>query len=49
MFRIFPLMLLPVAVYNLVVLFGDVIFGKDMYALLTAPLAIAMFSGSSGW
>ncbi len=45
MFRIFPLMLLPVAVYNLVVLFGDVIFGKDMYALLTAPLAIAMFSG----
>ncbi len=45
MFRIFPLMIIPVALYNLVVLFGNVVAKNDMFQLLTKPVGIKMFSG----
>ncbi|HEY0282356.1 MAG TPA: hypothetical protein VGC27_07025 [Rhizomicrobium sp.] len=45
MFRVFPLMLIPVALYNLIVLFGNVIANNDMFHLLTKSFTVDMVSG----
>lgn len=45
MFRAFPLMAIPVALYNVIVLFGNVIAKNNMFELLTKPVSVRMFSG----
>lgn len=45
MLRAFPLMAIPVALYNLIVLFGGVIAHNDMFKLMTKSFDVPMASG----
>jgi hypothetical protein len=45
MFRWFPLLALPLALYNLLVLFGEIIFGHEMFGIMQAAMHIKMISG----
>jgi hypothetical protein len=49
MLRLFPLLIIPVVIYNLIALFGGVIFHYDVQDLLsiTHSLHIHMFSGDT--
>jgi hypothetical protein len=45
MLRLFPLLLIPVVIYNLFALGGGVIAHHDLQSLLTTTASIPMFSG----
>ncbi len=47
MLRLFPLLLIPVVIYNLFALGGGVIAHGDVQHLLTATFSITMFSGDT--
>lgn len=45
MFRLFPLLIIPVAIYNLFALGGNVAGHHDIQELITSTFSINMFSG----
>jgi len=45
MFRLFPLLIVPIAIYNLFALGGSVAGHHDIQELITSTFAINMFSG----
>ena len=45
MLRLFPLLLIPVIIYNLIVLGGGVVAHHDVFAMLTNTYTFHMFSG----
>jgi hypothetical protein len=45
MLRMFPLLAIPVALYNLIVLGGVVIAHHEIFAILTSTFSVPMFSG----
>lgn len=47
MFRLFPLLIVPIAIYNLFALGGTVAGHHDIQGMLTSPFSITMFSGDS--
>ena len=45
MFRLFPLLIVPIVIYNLFALGGNVAGHHDIQSMLTSPFSITMFSG----
>jgi hypothetical protein len=47
MFRLFPLLILPIAIYNLFALGGTVAGHHDIQQMITSTFSITMFSGDA--
>jgi len=47
MFRLFPLLIVPIVIYNLFALGGNVAGHHDIQSMLTSPFSITMFSGDA--
>jgi hypothetical protein len=45
MFRLFPLLIIPIAIYNFVALGGNVAGHSDIQHIITSTFSVTMFSG----